>query len=527
MAQVTPVPIFPKHEDARPHVDGPVEARGVITRASSLLRVEWLALAGVVGVSLAIRMIGLDRIGFNTDEAVYAGQAAGILNDVDLKPYFPVFRAHPLLFQFILAITYSFTGINDYVGRLVSVVIGAMTVVAVFALGRSLYDPKVGLIAALFMALMPYHVVVTRQVLLDGPMTLCATLTLCALVQFAKVQSSRWLYAAGLCMGLTFLAKETGIILIGGVYLFLALSPAIKVRVRDLVIASVLCVLVIAVFPLVISLAGAARTGQNYLIWQLLRRPNHGWTFYVVTALPMIGVLVATSAAAGVGFRWKQRTWRETMLIAWIIVPVAFFHVWSVKGFQYLLPITPALVVLSACALTSDVFGKAMHLGWLHVPGAWVRKFAVVLVAMSLVVPSWIFVQATPDTGGLAGTGGLPGGRETGLWFKHNTAQGSQALAVGPSIANLIQFYGQRKTHMLSVSVNPLQRNPAYDPIENPDLALRNGELHYVIWDAYSASRSRFFTNKLLDYAKRYNGRIVHTEVVGGKDMIVVYEVHP
>ena len=28
------------------------------------------------------------------------------------------------------------------------------------------------------MALMPYHVVVTRQVLLDGPMTFFATLTL-------------------------------------------------------------------------------------------------------------------------------------------------------------------------------------------------------------------------------------------------------------------------------------------------------------------------------------------------------------
>jgi hypothetical protein len=80
---------------------------------------------------------------------------------------------------------------------------------------------------------------------------------------------------------------------------------------------------------------------------------------------------------------------------------------------------------------------------------------------------------------------------------------------------------------MLSISVNPLERNPAYDPIENPDLQLRNGEIHYVVWDAYSAARSRFFSNKLLEYARRYNGRVVHTEAVNGQDVIVVYEVHP
>ena len=63
------------------------------------------------------------------------------------------------------------------------------------------------------MALMPYHVVVSRQVLLDGPMTLFATLTL---VLFALVSrrptGATWLYAAGAAMGLTVLSKETSIV---------------------------------------------------------------------------------------------------------------------------------------------------------------------------------------------------------------------------------------------------------------------------------------------------------------------------
>jgi 4-amino-4-deoxy-L-arabinose transferase-like glycosyltransferase len=491
-----------------------------------------LALAGIVSLGLAIRLVGLSRIGFNTDEAVYAGQAAGILNDADLKPYFPVFRAHPLLFQFILALTYSVTGISDTVGRSVSVVIGVMTVLAVFALGRSLYSTRVGLLAALFMALMPYHVVVTRQVILDGPMTLFATLTLCSIAHYARVQSSRWLYATGLCLGLTFLAKETGIILLAAVYLFLALSPSIKVRLIDLFIATVLCGLLVAVFPLVISLAGVVRTGQSYLVWQLLRQPNHDWAFYALTVVPMMGVLLVWSAIAGISLRWQQRTWRETLLLAWIFVPTVFFQVWAVKGFQYLLPITPALAVLGAVTFVGAADGAALQLklGKRDVAIAGASRWKVlgaVIVAVSLALPSWYFVQANPNTYGLAGTGGLTGGRETGLWFKQNTPRDAQVLAIGPSIANLIQFYGHRKTHMLSISPNPLQRNPAYDPVDNPNLRLRNGEFHYIVWDLYSASRSQFFSDKISAFVKQFNGRIVHTEVVDGRDAIVVYEVHP
>ena len=51
--------------------------------------------------------------------------------------------------------------------------------------------------AALLLALMPYHVVVTRQVLLDGPMALFATVTLYLLARFAATGGSRGCTRAG------------------------------------------------------------------------------------------------------------------------------------------------------------------------------------------------------------------------------------------------------------------------------------------------------------------------------------------
>ena len=129
----------------------------------------------------------------------------------------------------------------------------------------------------------------------------------------------------------------------------------------------------------------------------------------------------------------------------------------------------------------------------------------------------------------------MPGGREAGLWVRDNAPAGAELLSIGPSMANILQFYGHRKVLGLSVSPNPLHRNPAYTPVGNPDLLLRSGEVQYLVWDAYSASRSGYFEERLMTYVRRYGGSAVHTESVPvdtgrGKALrpvIVVYEVRP
>ena len=147
-------------------------------------------IARLVGVTLVmclatgIRVWGLNQIGFNTDEAVYSGQAAAIAQVPVLRDIFPVFRAHPLLFQFLLALLFNF-GVSDLAARLLAVAVGVITVFIVYRLGSLLYGEYTGILAALMLAVMPYHVVVSRQVLLDGPMVLCSTLTLYLLARYA------------------------------------------------------------------------------------------------------------------------------------------------------------------------------------------------------------------------------------------------------------------------------------------------------------------------------------------------------
>jgi hypothetical protein len=485
-----------------------------------------------------VRIWQINAVGFNTDEAVYSGQAAAIAGVPTLKDIFPVFRAHPLLFQFLLSVIYRIQ-FSDLLGRLLSVLIGIATIYLTYLIGKTLYGRLPGALAAAFLALMPYHVVVTRQALLDGPMVFFATLTIYMLARLGQTKKTVWLYAAGVSMGLTFLSKETSVILMGSIYVFLALAPEIRVRVRDLIASSLLFLLVAAPFPIALIAAGGTSTGHQYLVWQLFRRPNHEWSFYLTTVPPAVGVWLLLAAILGLIWLWRERSWKEKLLIAWILVPVVFFQIWPVKGFQYLLPIVTPLALLAGRALgrliqkfQNGEIASALSRYAYSTVVPWVLTG---LIVFTLGSATWGRVQPSPSALFLAGTGGVPGGREAGTWVLDNVPQNAVFMTIGPSMANIIEFYGERRAYGLSVSPNPLYRNPSYDPIINPDLQIRQSSIQYLVWDSYSAGRSQFFSDKLLGYVNKYNGRVVHTESITTTDaqgnpvkkpVIIIYEVH-
>jgi len=494
-----------------------------------------LFLVVILAGGAAIRLWQINILGLNSDEAVYSGQAAAMAQIPYLKGFFPVFRAHPLLYQFLLALVFGRFGVSDLWPRLLGVAFGVATIFVVYLLGSLLYGRRTGTIAALLMAIMPYHVIVTRQGLLDGPLVFCSTLTLYLLARFVLTERPIWLYVTGVGLGLTFLAKETGIILLGAVYAFLALARHVRVRILDVFVSLFFMVLMISPYALSIWLSGAGTTGQSYLIWQLFRRPNHTWDFYLTAVPPAIGILVLLAALAGIVLLWRDRSWREAMLGWWIIVPLVFFELWPTKGYQYLLPVAPAVAILAARALALWSPARERDGAGPSFSRRAVNQLIPALVVLSLAFTSWQAIQPATSTTYTAGTGGIPGARETGNWINANTPKGAIILTIGPSMANILRFYGQRTAYGISISPNPLYRNPAYVPVLNPDLQIRNGDIQYLVWDSFSASRSSFFSDIILRLSNRFNGRVVHTESVQvrmpdgtsvEKPVIIIYEVH-
>jgi Dolichyl-phosphate-mannose-protein mannosyltransferase len=504
---------------------------GVLARPFAL--VGYGLVGGGFALALFLRFWHLNAVGYNSDEAVYAGQGYSLAGDPQRTPFFPVFRAHPLLFQTILSIGYRLGG-GDLMGRSLSAAFGLGTIVLVFMIGRLLYGRRAGVLAALLIALMPYDILVSRQVLLDGPATFFATASLYFVARYATTLQRAWLYAGGAAMGMTILAKETCILAVGALFIFFALSPEVRTRTRDLALAFVAMGVVALAYPLSLHFAGGGHRGQNYLVWQLLRRPNHEWSFYPSTVPVVIGPLVVACALLGLWLLRRQMSWRETLLLSWIIVPAIFFQLWPVKGFQYLLPAAPPVALLAG-RLLALWRPPSLRLGEVRLPGAALSVTLCVIVATSLAFESWHRIEPRDKGVFLAGSGGLPGGRATGRWIRRNTPLGSEFLTIGPSMANLISFYGYRKGYGISVGPNPLKRNPAYEPIPNPDKSLRLNEVQYLVWDAYSESRSPFFAQKLLEKARKYNGRLVYvfapsirtkSGATTRRPLIRVYEVH-
>ena len=276
------------------------------------------------------------------------------------------------------------------------------------------------------------------------------------------------------------------------------------------------------VFPLAIKLAGRSSTGQSYLVWQLTRTSNHAGTFYLTVIPSAIGWLVVAAAIGALLFR-INRSWRELLLVLWIVVPFVVMEIYPLKGYQYLLPIAPAVALLAARALTT----------W-HLPArfdkytrAIVRPAVIGVVVLSLLPGAWSVMFPSVSASALAGQGGVAGGREAGDWVGANLVPGTELMTIGPSMANILEYYGHRPAQGLSVSTDPLHRNPAYTPIYNPDRSVHDGQFAYLVWDAYSASRSPSTAHRMAVLVARYKGVVIHTVRDDGKPAVVIYEVQP
>ena len=507
-------------------------------RAARALRwsISATPMAAVLGIATFFRFWHLSEVGYNSDEAVYAGTAASMAGHTELAGMFPVFRAHPLLFQTVLSLVYRWS-LGEWSGRALAAAAGVATVAATFAVGRRLYGPTAGVVAALVLAVMPYHVIVTRQVLLDGPMTFCATMTLYCLVRYSEQPRWSWILATGGAMGATVLCKETSVILLAATYTFFALTPVIRIRLRHLLGGMVLTGLLVSAFPLVLSVSGRKSTGQNYFLWQLSRRSNHQTLFYLDTLPVAVGVLTLLAALAGlVALLGNPQSWRERLLMSWITVPVLFFTAWPLKGYQYLLPVAPAITVLAGRTVAALPLMRVLRGHDRQRLARWAVAVSALAIAGSLVTTSWSLINPSSSGTFLAGTGGVPGGREAGEWLKQNAPADSQLLSIGPSMANILQFYGGHRSYGLSVSPNPHDRNPAYLPVANPDRWVRDGEVQYVVWDSYTAARTPFFAAKITALANRYHGVKVFTASIpmrtpSGQEsqnpVVIIYQVRP
>src|SRR5208337_5649325 len=132
-------------------------------------RLQIAALFFVVALGLALRIGGLDRVGFNEDE-VHKVEAARAY----LGGNFLVNLEHPMLMKSLIAISLAATDtwnrrlghshqISEEVAvRLPNVIFGSLTAVVIFLLAQELFDSQIALLAAFFWSVGTFAVIVNR-----------------------------------------------------------------------------------------------------------------------------------------------------------------------------------------------------------------------------------------------------------------------------------------------------------------------------------------------------------------------------
>ncbi|MBN1680527.1 MAG: glycosyltransferase family 39 protein [Anaerolineae bacterium] len=138
-------------------------------RLGSHLRSEWRIwlLVGVIfSFGLVLRVAWLGDIPYIQagDEASFATQAVAMKDDWHWRysPFRYGIWHHPLLYHTGISLAIEAVGQTTTAARLPSAILGALTVPAVYLMGRRMVDRRIGIVAAIFMAAYPLHVHFSR-----------------------------------------------------------------------------------------------------------------------------------------------------------------------------------------------------------------------------------------------------------------------------------------------------------------------------------------------------------------------------
>src|SRR5439155_2046823 len=122
-----------------------------------------------------------------------------------------------VLHSYLLVVGWRLFGLDPDLPRILALVAGVATVPAAYWLGRELHSRAAGLLAAVLVAAMPFHILIASHVGWSHCLTpLFATLALAALARALRRGEGPALALAGLLVGLALQTHPLAVLLLPG-----------------------------------------------------------------------------------------------------------------------------------------------------------------------------------------------------------------------------------------------------------------------------------------------------------------------
>ncbi|MDW3626181.1 MAG: glycosyltransferase family 39 protein [Nitrososphaeraceae archaeon] len=452
-------------------------------------------------VAFTIRTYDLDRLAFNNDEAIYAGQAASLANYSEYQEQFSIFRAHPLLLQFMISLSFYFFGINEFTARIVPVFLSCGIVVISYFIAKFLYNQQTAIISSIILSLLPYHVAISKQALVDVSMAFFFVLDLLLLLLYSRQNTILLLYGIGITSGLSFLSKEVGIISFAISLISIILINK-KIRFKNILIVTLSFIFITSPYWIsFITLEEARESLLEYIDWQSSRPANHDSIYYfLIIFTDILGYILASLLVmAYLYIIFSRRNWKFSNVMLpflWIAIPLLFYQMLSVKGYHFLFSITPFLVIFGISFLSGD---------WIkRIP----RKEILLISIIPLTLLSnnqnineyFLSISYNP----VLGSESLFHMKDAAMWIKDNTPENSTILTLYTHMSNIIKFYSHRDS--IAIQSN---NNPSYQKLENIDISILAKKINYIVYEKIQIDNGKFLQNKAIeleDYVKKYDG---------------------
>jgi uncharacterized membrane protein len=249
--------------------------------------------------------------------------------------------------------------------RLLVVAFGAVSVYLVYLLGAKAFSRPVGLLAALFLAVVPLHVTYSHYAVTDVPATAFSLLALVLLVKAAREPSLRMLMAGAFVAGVATSTKyNLGMLLVpAAVAAWYVLGPLwtsrdgpralvrlVGRRVLLPMAAGFILFTPFAVLDPVRFTRDFMR--QNAIVhrgWLGFEHAGNGYWYNVRVNLPSsLGMVLFALCVTGLAWAIYRRSRVDLMLASYVVVYYLYVSDWTALNDRYLLPIAPILVLLGA-----------------------------------------------------------------------------------------------------------------------------------------------------------------------------------
>ena len=273
----------------------------------------------------------------------------------------------PPLHTWMSAVAFTLFGLGEWQARLWNGLCGIAGVFMVGYTGSRVFGGRAGLHAALVLGSILFWAAASQFNSLDLPVAAVMALALCALLiaqqdDATAAQRRNWMLVCWAGMALSVLAKGLiGVVLPGGVLFFYLLVSGDRGILRRLHPLAGLALFLVIVLPWFVLVA-MRNPEQPYFFfihehWDRFFLKTHHregpWYYFLVlmlpAAIPWLPLLPATLAAACK--RAEGRFQAAQLLVVWVVFILFFFSYSSSKLPGYMLPVFPAMALLTGAYL--------------------------------------------------------------------------------------------------------------------------------------------------------------------------------